>query len=741
MQAQNLPLGSWRSYLPYNRAVSVATSGSKLFVATEQSFFTYDIADAEVNTYSKVNGMSDLGLSYVSYDPATDMAILAYSNSNVDLFSNETFYNIPDLKLKAVTGDKRIYQIYTENGMAYMSTGLGIIVINMEKKEVKESYIFTKDGQSFPVMSIAADAASLYAATPMGLYKTAKNNPNIQASASWKILDSTHSLQHAVYAAGKVFVATADSVFVLNSDTLKYVLSRDGAAITHLDSLNGYAGISMYNSTTGSGTTIRLNAGLAIADSFNGSHPMQAAQSMDNSLWVADDDWGLRSPEKTIIPEGPAYVGVYDILTDQENLTIAHGSYDERWNVPSPPNFYGISVLENGKWTQYNRNYPAFAGLEDAVRLAKDPADGTLYVASLTQGLYYLKTDKTGGRYREGYFEPNLVDVGTYRVTGVLFDQNQNLWATQLNSEHELVARSKEGTWYKFGLDNAPSRNYWENGAAGVIIDDYNQKWFFSPSGGGVLVYNDNNTIDDASDDKYVDLTADKTRGNLPDNYVQCLVNDRKGAVWIGTINGIGIVSCPDQVISRNCQAEIRIVQYDQFPGQLFVGENVKTIAVDGANRKWVGTNNGVWLISEDGTKIISRFTVDNSPLPSNLIQVIKVDPVTGTVYIGTANGLISYRGTSTEGGTSNKQVKVFPNPVRSGYTGTIAISGLVENADVRITDISGQLIYRTKALGGQAIWSGLDYTGRRPQSGVFLIFVTNIDGTETYTGKMVFIK
>jgi hypothetical protein len=102
---------------------------------------------------------------------------------------------------------------------------------------------------------------------------------------------------------------------------------------------------------------------------------------------------------------------------------------------------------------------------------------------------------------------------------------------------------------------------------------------------------------------------------------------------------------------------------------------------------------------------------------------------------------LICYRGTSTEGGKENKEVKVFPNPVPSGYKGTIAIKGLVENADVRITDISGQLIYRTKALGGQAVWDGMDYTNRRPQTGVYLIFITNKDGSQKHVGKMVFME
>lgn len=169
--------------------------------------------------------------------------------------------------------------------------------------------------------------------------------------------------------------------------------------------------------------------------------------------------------------------------------------------------------------------------------------------------------------------------------------------------------------------------------------------------------------------------------------------------------------------------------------------KKVRTIAVDGGNRKWIGTTNGIWLISPEGDKIIYRFTAENSPLPSNNVQKIAVDPVTGDVYIGTSSGLVSFRSTATDGTTQNQNVVTFPNPVPSGYSGTIAIRGVSENADVRITDIGGQLVYRTRALGGQAVWNGRDYTGRRPQTGVYLIFVTNKDGSQTHVGKMVFTE
>lgn len=741
--AQGEAIGEWRSHLPYNSAVSAATDGNKLFVAGKSSLFTYDISKDEIQTYSKVNGMADIELSYIAYDNVTQIAVLAYTNSNIDLFKDETFYNIPELKLRSVSGNKSIYNIFIDDGLAYLSTGVGVLVINLQKKEIKENYVFSKNKNTYAVKSMSANGNFLFAATDIGLYRTTKNNPNIQATATWKLIDSSRKYINTTLALNKTFLSTIDSVFVLENDTLSFVYRLDSSVINHIDPVENGLCISTFSGSKNKGETFTLDKNYIQIDSFESAQPMMATQTLDKRVWVSDINQGLRCKDKSVKPNGPNNVGCYDIVADNGNVYLAHGAHDERWNIRINPS--GFSTLEDNKWNVYDFfSMYEFVNLRDAVRLAKDPVDNSLYVASLTAGLFHLKKDRTGENLRENVFEPNILDPSTYRLSGVAFDQGNNLWVTQNNSPNELMARSsKDGNWYKFSLPATRPRPYWENGAAGLIIDNYNQKWFFSPAGGGVLVYNDNNTLENQSDDTYTKLLKGKGYGNLPDNFVQCLASDKKGAIWIGTINGIGIVNCPENITEpgNGCETEIRVVQYDQFAGQLFAGENVNSIAVDGANRKWIGTGNGVWLISEDANKIITRFTKDNSPLPSNNIQKIAVDPKTGDVYFGTDKGMVSYRGTSTDGTEVNKDVLIFPNPVRGDYSGTIAIKGLVDNADVRITDVSGQLIYRTKALGGQAVWNGTDYTGRRPQTGVFLVFASNSLGTETYVGKMVFIK
>ena len=220
------------------------------------------------------------------------------------------------------------------------------------------------------------------------------------------------------------------------------------------------------------------------------------------------------------------------------------------------------------------------------------------------------------------------------------------------------------------------------------------------------------------------------------------MAKDKNGFIWIGTNDGIGIIQCLENVFSsQGCDAVLPVVQQGGFNQYLFNGEEVRSIAVDGADRKWVATKNGVWLINPEGDKVIYRFTEENSPLLSNDVKRIAIDGKTGEAFFATANGICSFRSTATEGDETNNNVMVFPNPVPPGYNGTIAIRGLVNNAIVKITELDGRLVYQTRALGGQAIWDGKDYRGRKISSGVYLVLVSDDGRKENLATKIIFIN
>ncbi len=746
-KAQNMPIGQWQSHLPYNTAVSIASDGFRVYVATQHSFYIQSVANEETTPFSKVTGMSDMGMSKIAYDGLTGAVILAYQNSNIDLYKDGIFYNIPDLKLKSVAGTKRINNIITENGLAYLSTDIGVVVLNLSRNEIKETYTFTQNSQTIPVLDFDANGEYFYAATTEGLYRARKNSANLQAFQSWTLMDTSRIITTIATANDKLFLAMPDSMFVLAADTFRHIYTAD-STIKNLQKGLGAVWVMEINDSTFQGKARRMNMDYFFTDSLNTGVSYElidmdpnpdSVKWISNSAGVLQIRKGKGEPYNTIPPDGPGDVTNYDLYVRDKEIMAAHGSYDDRYNPLN--NNSGFSVYKEGAWKNYRRYiYPPFGdSIVDFVNIIKGP-DGSIYAGSTQSGLFILKPDGTHEYYKQNSFiDPSSTGTTLYRISGLAFDNDGVLWATVLGGNpNELVARTADGQWHQFSLPF--SRNI-PHSAAHLIVDDNNQKWFAAPSGGGVMVYDDNHTPENPLDDQYVQLLSGEGSGGLPDNEVYSLANDKTGSIWIGTANGIGIVNCPSQVIQRQCEAEKRVVQFDQFAGYLFQNEQVRTIAVDGANRKWIGTNNGVWLISANGDAIIERFTKDNSPLPSDIVQKISIDPSTGDVYIGTELGLVSYRGTAIDGGEENSELITYPNPVPSGYTGTIAIKGFVENAHVRITDISGQLIYRTTALGGQAIWNGRDYTGRRPQSGVYLVFGTNKDGTQTVKGKLVFME
>lgn len=744
--AQQQPIGQWRSYMPYNTAVSVASDESTIYVATQYSLYTFNRATEEIEKYSKVNGMSDVGMSKIAYDNSADALVLAYTNSNIDILKDNNFYNIPDIKIKSFSGSKAINNIITEKGLAYLSTDVGIVVLDLERVEVKETYTFISNSENIPVKELTFDDTYFYAATPKGMYRASKNSIRLQDFSEWTLIGGEHNFISVTVSDNNVYVTQVDSLFKLANNNLEYILSTDSSTRSVMDGITGYWLIENYDGAF-TGKATRYNNQVA-DDSFRVGGFFSEFIDMDNELetkWIPDEFNGLKirtlrgDPYNGPIPDGPGGIGNFEISVSGNNIAIAHGGYDDKYN-PSG-NKDGFSTYINNEWENYQSfSYTPFGdSMNNFTNILIRP-DNTVYAGSTTDGLFVLEADGTYKIYKQNSFiDPSTTGSDFYRVSGLAFDNDGVLWLTVLGgSPTELAAITPDGETYNYIV--AISRSGIPNGAAHLTVDDLNQKWYAAP-GSGVIVYDDKHTPENPLDDDYIQLRAGEGAGGLPDNEVYSIVTDKDGSVWIGTKNGIGIVSCPGQVLQRQCEAEKRIVQFDQFAGFLFQNEQVRTIAVDGANRKWIGTNNGVWLISENGDEIIERFTKDNSPLPSDIIQDITIEGSTGEVYIGTELGMVSYRGTAIDGGAENSELITFPNPVPTAYNGQIAIKGFVENADVRITDVSGQLVYRTTALGGQVVWNGKDYNGRRPQSGVYLIFATNRDGSQTTTGKLVFME
>ncbi|MGI9190474.1 MAG: two-component regulator propeller domain-containing protein [Chitinophagaceae bacterium] len=734
--SQQVPIGQWQSHFAVSSMQTIENVQGEIWTGSRQ-LLRYQAADDVFTQYTKVNGLSDINITLLRYDPVSNYLLVVYENSNIDLWQNNRSVNMPDIKNRNSTGSKKINQVLFHQGLMYLATDFGIVVINPAKREIKETYTLEKAGTVLSVKGLALLGDSLMAATNNGIYRAWINDPILQDMSRWQPMlgNNTLNAEHAFTLNNALYVATSNMVYRYANGNLNAVYASN-RSIRRIRT-----GQTRFYVCEGNdlGRAVKVIAPDGVVlDSNTTVNPYDVVE-VGNDYWVADYWQGMtrvQGGQSGIFRPNAVYDNsCYNLSIYNNKLYVAAGG-ERSWIYTF--NTGGFSEYNNGTWTWYNRfaNIPAMDTLTDITDIAVDPRNGNLYAASFRSGLLEIQPDKTCTVYKNnGYVQATIGDPNAYRLVNLKFDRQNNLWMSNYNATEQLVVKKADGSWQKFGFPYSGG----ERSASQIEIDDAGQKWVLAPRGIGVFVFNDNNSIDNPNDDKVRKLTTGAGYGNLPSNDVYSIAKDKNGKIWVGTGDGIAIFHCPESIFSSGgCDAELKIVQYDLNAGLLFQREMVKTIAVDGANNKWIGTNNGVWLISDDGEKIIHRFNTENSPLPSNEINKIVVHPTTGDVFIATNAGLMSYRAEATEGAKTQNNIRVFPNPVSPNYNGQIAIEGLTENADVRITDVAGRLVYRCIATGGRAVWNGKTYLGEKPHSGVYYIFATNNDGTKSNSVQFV---
>jgi len=416
---------------------------------------------------------------------------------------------------------------------------------------------------------------------------------------------------------------------------------------------------------------------------------------------------------------------------------------DELWVVSGGYNiFNGVNLINHqskGTWADVGKSMlEAFGnGAFDMVSVAINPNNlSNSYVGSWSSGLYEYNNDKITNIYNAQNSVLDSTFFGSTAIGALEFDNDNNLWVVSSFSTNILAVKTPDNNWHGYSFVGLASTSY---NYTSMTIDDNNSKWMAAQKNNAIIVFNDNGTLDNTNDDQSIFLTTNNNE--IPGARLESIVTDLDGEVWIGTDEGIAVFYNPSDVFDQTIKAERIYIQQDGQTQILLETEIVTSIAIDGANRKWIGTqSSGVFLVNEDGTEELLHFTTANSPVFSNNIFDIDINQKTGEIFFGTAKGLISYKGTATEPDEDFNNVFVYPNPVKEDFTGTIAIRGLVEDTDVRITDVSGNIVYQTTSIGGQAIWDGKDMYGNKVQTGVYLIFNGSQDGQKKYAAKILFI-
>ncbi|MCW5906734.1 MAG: hypothetical protein KIS94_02660 [Chitinophagales bacterium] len=755
--AQERQLGTWKSFMPYGASLAVCNAGDKVFSAASNSIFSVDKSTGEIRTYDKVTGLSDIGVKLMNYDPATEVLAIAYNNSNLDLIYHETdVYNLADFKIKNTSGAVGINGISFYGGNCYISSDMGISVIDLAKKEIKNTYVIGNGGQAVKVYSTTVDGNTIYAATAQGLKHAPINSPNLQNFNNWQTFGNSSGLQpiafsHVTAYNGKVYAscpgagATPDTIFAYSGSQWQPIYNSGNDTVINMQVWENVFYVSIWNNQNTSGKHGRMDGTNVLTVSNVQGHVRPIGWFESNGIAWEGDYWnGLfknnQSSLEKIIPDGPFSAAVFKISITDGRVSVAPGGADDSW--VNSYNRDGFFMYENDSWTLVNQfNEPKLVEWSDILTVTDAPTRNKTYFGSFYTGLIeYDHATKTIVQYdtSNSILESALGDSQRTKISCLTTDKNGNVWMGNAGASKPIKMIPANGSeWKEFSIP------FFVSVMKKILIDSYGQLWApVRRNGEGVLVWSHNNTLNNESDDKARLLLPGKGAGNLPDAYAYCVAEDKDGNIWVGTNQGIGIFYCPGSVLTTNgCDADQIKVERDGYIGYLFGTESVRAIAVDAANRKWIGTTNGLWLISADGKKELLKFTVDNSPLPANQITDIAIDDKTGEVFIGTTGGLVSYQGDAMGECSDCETALVYPNPVKPDYDGPIAIKGLVEDAFVKITDVSGTLVYEGKANGSQMIWNGKGYNGQRAKSGVYLVFSSTDLGKEKRVAKILLLN
>lgn len=746
---EDLAIGDWRAHLPYQSGPSVTQSDDAVFYATTSAIMQLDKEELSTRFISKVEGLSNASIRMIRYNRQSDILIVIYNNSVIDLvYFNKgvpgEIITMNQLKnFSNITGEKLIYDLYMENdSIVYLAANYGVSKVNLSAAE----FAFTTF-TGIDVYNTIVFEGQIYLATPEGLYKTSQDNVNPDDFGTWEWMGPEVGFP-ADYSSHALGVFQGQLYFDLNSELYRWsddqftpVHAEPGYQMLFLSSEGDHL-LAGYRCVSGCfrGRVFYLGAdgteGLIAEDCMG--VPNYAIEDQRGRVWVGDDFRPFRMVENVQQENctfrnfnSPYSENTREITIYNNEVWIAAGNVDR--NFSNRFIDHGFYSFIDGQWTTYNRNTrDELKGenkentsegrsddLFDFITIAVHPSTGVVYAGSFFEGLIeFDRENMTLYNDKNSSLRNAVGDPLRTRISGLAFDQNNNLWISNHSAPRPLSVYTADGEWRSFDIDCSPNELHQ------IDIDQNGYKWIaVSNNQAGVLVF-DAGDLEDPADDRCRLFTS--ANSELPTNNVNCLAVDLDGDVWAGTTEGVITFGCGANAFDPECQGFRLIVEQDGFGAYLLETEEIQTIAIDGGNRKWIGTRNGVFVLSPSGEEQIAHFTEDNSPLFDNNIIDIAVNDRNGEVFIATDRGVISYRSAAVAGERlQGETIEVFPNPVRPDYDGPIAIRGLARDADVKITDVSGKLVFQTTANGGQAIWNARDYNGRRVKSGVYLVFST----------------
>lgn len=737
---------SWEGYFSFNEIKDISESSVSVYAASENALFVKNAMANTNKTITTVDGLSGQTISAVYYSEAFKKTIVGYENGLMTVI-NETdgsMLKVVDIINKQLAPNlKKINHFMEHNGLVYVSCDFGIVQFNLTTLKFGDTYFIGDNGAEISVKQTAFFNGFIYAATSSGIRKADIANPNLNDFSQWSIVNSGDWSSVENVDTELIAINAAGYIHRFNSNNFVAFFQLPQAAVdmrakNHNLFITTPGVVYIYNNQ------MVLNRQIANTQVLDNTINFTCATAVDNLIYIGTKEKGLFS--STLIaggtfanttPKGPERNNIFSLDVSTNTLWAVYGNYDTNYN-PYDLDSYGVGKYNTSGWL--NIPYSEVYDAKSMTRIIINPAnEKQVYASSFFSGLLRIEDDLPNFLYNEKNSGlesltsggPNYIDI---RINATTFDKAGNLWVTNSRIKNGLKVLRTNGQWGSYAmtsvLDNAEESSY-----ASILSDKSNVKWIATNRDGVVGFDEVSNT--------FKKMTFGSDLGNLPSADVRALAIDNKNQLWIGTTKGLRVLSNVGNFQNESqLKSNAIIIMEDNLAQELLYEQFITSIAVDGSNNKWIGTSDsGVFMVSPNGQETKYHFTINNSPLPSNGINDIKINNATGEVFIATNKGMVSFKGIATGANEDLNNVYVYPNPVRPTYSGTVKVAGLLDKANIKITDIEGNLVYETTSEGGTIEWDTTAFGRYKVSSGVYMIFISAQDGGETKVKKVMIIR
>ena len=749
-------VGDWTLYPSYHNVTHCEVAGNKVYVLASGALFSFNTSDNELLTYDKLNSLSDIDISHIAYSKHIGALVIIYSNANIDiLYDDEYVYNITDFKNSNAI-NKKINSISVIGKSAYLSTEFGVVELDLEKLEIKNTY-----STGYNTLCTYLFKEKLYTGTDEGLFRCDvkenmldKNNwEKIKSDKVESFCELNNKLHILIKSKGVYILDTEKNEYIhiiKEANTYNKIYNTSENIIASgekkFTAINTLGGISTY-STTDSKFILKDGDNLWNCKGYKGFY-----KSVIEDSKVIDI-------QQISIPNSPvrSYCEFLKFTSD-DKLIVTGGNinYFDKAYLHYDGTFMEYN-LNTGKWFNFPEDtIKKTTGLKyrNICSADEDPTEpGHYFASSFGNGIFEFRNGEFINHYnhKNSPLESASSSSLNYtRIPTVQFDKDGNLWCINadggLKVKHIVKVLKKNGEWVLLDYPEIKKKHTMVK----PLFDSRGWLWITSmQAGAGVFCAKQKGTPFDTSDDEtagWYDKFTNQDGVSYEIYQVYSLCEDKKGYIWIGTNIGLFVIDNPEEFFKEGIFKQIKVPRNDGtgLADYLMNGIYIKAMDIDAANRKWIGTlDNGVFLISEDGLETIHHFTTENSSIPSNCIESIAINHKTGDVFIGTDKGLVSYKSDAIrpEEKLDNKAIHAYPNPVKSNYNGNISIVGLTDECNVKIVDGSGYVINEGTSNGGMYTWNGRNNRGEKVSSGVYHVLMYDNTGKEAEITKIVITR